>query len=146
MARLYLRKSLHGFVPADEPSMEVWKKYKWGETYRADVVKPRSYQHHKLAFALLNLTYSNQERYSNFETFRKAVAIAAGHTEELTTVDGEIIYLPKSLNYDTLDEIEFTKVFGAMMSVCAKILHNMGIDELEAEVSRYCDEHYGQAA
>lgn len=146
MARLYLRKTLTGFAPADEPSVEVWKKYKQGETYRADVVKPRSYQHHKLAFALLNLTYSNQEQYGNFESFRKAVAIAAGHTEELMTVDGEIIYLPKSLNYDTLDEIEFTKVFGAMMTVCAKILHNMGIDELEAEVSRYCDEHYGQAA
>lgn len=146
MARLYLRKTLSGFAPADEPSADLAKKYKIGEVYRADVVKPRSYQHHKLCFALLNLTYSNQERYSNFEDFRKAVAIAAGHTEELVTLHGEIIRLPASLSYDSLDEITFTQVFGAMMTVCAEILGGLGRDELEAEVSKYCDENYGRAA
>lgn len=146
MARLYVKKTLRGFDPADEPSADLWKKFKVGEIYRADVVKPRSYQHHKLCFALLNLTYSNQERYSNFEDFRKAVAIAAGHTEELVTLHGEIIRLPASLSYDALDEIEFTQVFGAMMTVCAEILHGMNLQELEGEVSKYCDEHYGQAA
>jgi hypothetical protein len=146
MARLYLTKTLSGFVPADEPSQDVWRKFKLGDAYRADVVKPRSYQHHKMAFALLNLTFMNQDRYQNFELFRKAVAIAAGHTEELVTVDGEIVNLPKSLSYDALDEIEFTKVFASMMTVCAHLLHEMGMEELEAEVSKYCDEHYGAAA
>ena len=145
MARLYLKKTLRGFEPADEPSMELWRKYKVGETYRADVVKPRSYQHHKLCFALLNLTYVNQERWSDFESFRKAVAIAAGHTEELVTVHGEIIRLPKSLSYDALDEVEFTQVFSAMMNVCAEIL-GLTAPELEPEVSRYCNENYGRAA
>lgn len=145
MARIYLKKILGGFEPADEPSLELWKKYKRGEVYRADVVKPRSYQHHKLCFALLNLTYANQERWNNFESFRKAIAIAAGHTEELVTVHGEVIRLPKSLSYDSLEEVEFTQVFGAMMTVCAEIL-GMEAPELEPEVSRYADEHYGRAA
>ena len=145
MARMYFKKTLRGFEPADEPSLEVTKKYKLGEIYRADVVKPRSYKHHKLCFALLNLTYSNQERYANFEDFRKAVAIAAGHTEELVTLHGEIIRLPASLSYDALDEVEFTKVFGAMMTVCCSIL-GLTSPELEAEVSKYADENYGAAA
>lgn len=145
MARLYLKRTLRGFEPADEPSLELWRKYKVGEVYRADVVKPRSYQHHKLAFALLNLTYSNQDRYENFDNFRRAVAIEAGHTEELIGMTGEIYKLPKSISYDSLDEVEFTHVFCAMMSVCAKIL-DMGQPELAAEVSKYADEHYGAAA
>lgn len=144
MARLYLKRTLRGFEAADGPSQELWREYKLGETYRADVVKPRSYQHHKLAFALLQLTYENQEQYSNFESFRKAVAVAAGHTEELVTVDGEILKLPKSLSFDALDEIEFEKVFMAMMTVCAHLLHDIGLDELEAEVTKYSDE--GMAA
>jgi hypothetical protein len=146
MARLYLKKTLSGFEPADEPSKEIWAAYKRGEVYRGDVVKPRSYHHHKLCMALLNLTYENQERYDNFETFRKAVAFAAGHTTEFTSLDGEIIREPGSLSYDALDEIEFTKVFGAMMTVCAHILRDIGLDELEAEVSKYCDSNYGRAA
>jgi hypothetical protein len=143
---MYLRKTLSGFTPADEPSLEIARKFTLHEVYRADVVKPRNYQHHKLIMALLNLTYANQDLYSNFEMFRKAVAVAAGHTEELVTVDGEILKLPKSLSYDALDEVEFTQVSSAMMTVCAKLLHGMGLEELEAEVSRYCDEHYGAAA
>ena len=145
MAKLYLRKTLRGFEPADDPSKEAWRRFKQGEVYRADVVKPRSYQHHKLCFALLNLTYANQDRWNSFEAFRKAVAIAAGHTEELVTVHGEIIRLPKSLSYDSLDEVEFTQVFGAMMTVCAEIL-GLTCPELEPEVSKYADEHYGAAA
>jgi len=145
MARLYLRKTLRGFEPADEPSREVWKQYKQGEVYRGDIVKPRSYQHHKLCFALLNLTYSNQERWGDFESFRKAVALAAGHVEELVTLEGEIVRLPKSLSYDALDEIEFTQVFSAMMTMCAQIL-GVTAPELEGEVSRYADDNYGRVA
>lgn len=145
MARLYLRRTLSGFAPADQPSLDTLRKYKVGDVFRSDVVKPRSYKHHKMAFALLNLTYANQELYSDFEMFRKAVAVAAGHVEELVTVDGEIIKLPKSISYDALDEIEFTHVFGAMMTVCCRLLKDIGADELEAEVSRYADENYGAA-
>lgn len=145
MARIYLRKTLSGFVPADEPSLEVARKFKLNEVYRSDVVKPRSYRHHKLIMALLNLTYANQEQYTDFEMFRKAVAVAAGHVDELVTVDGEIIRLPRSINYDTLDEIEFTKVAGSMMTVCCRLLKGIGACELKAEVSRYADEHYGEA-
>ncbi len=146
MARLFLRKTLNGFVPNDEPSQELWKKYKLNEVYRGDIVKPRSYQHHKLIMSLLNLTFENQERYASFDVFRKAIAFAAGHVIEYPSLDGEIIREADSLSYDRLDELEFTKVAGAMMTVCAHILGDMDIRELEAEVSKYADQHYGMAA
>lgn len=145
MARLYLTRTLSGFIPADEASRELWMKYKSGETYRADVVKPRSYRHHKLCMALLTLTFHNQERFTNFDAFRKAVAYEAGHRETFMTIDGEVKDGPGSLSYDALDEIEFTRVFSAMMTVCCAILGTSAPD-LEAEVSKYADEHYGVAA
>ena len=145
MARLYLKRTLSGFVPADEPSAELARKYKTGEVYRADVVKPRSYQHHKLCMALLTLTYQNQERYTNFDMFRKAVALEAGHVNEIIKLDGEVVLEPGSLSYDALDEIEFTRVMASMMTICAQIL-DVTEPELAGEVSRYADEHYGRAA
>ena len=145
MARLYLRKTVSGFAPADEPSKELWQRYKLGGVYKADVRKPRSYRHHCLIMALLTLTFENQERYENFEHFRKAVAIAAGHVEELVTLDGEVLLQPKSIAYDSLDEVAFTKVASAMMTVCAKML-DISEPELAGEVSRYADRTYGAAA
>lgn len=139
MARLYLKRTLSGFVPADEPSAELARKYKTGEVYRADVVKPRSYQHHKLCMALLTLTYQNQERYTNFDMFRKAVALEAGHVNEIIKLDGEVVLEPGSLSYDALDEVEFTRVMASMMTICAQIL-DVTEPELAGEVSRYADE------
>lgn len=145
MARLYLKRTLSGFVPADEPSAELARKYKVGGVYRADVVKPRSYQHHKLCMALLTLTYQNQERYTNFDMFRKAVALEAGHVNEIIKLDGEVVLEPGSLSYDALDEVEFTRVMGAMMTICARIL-DVSEPELAGDVSRYADEQYGAVA
>lgn len=143
MARVYLRKTLTGFSPADEESAELLRKYKLGEVYRADVVKPRSYRHHKMCMALLSLTFSNQETYSNFDDFRKAVTLAAGHSREFTSLDGEIIREVGSLSYDALDEVEFSELFPKMMAVCCHILKGIGEEELEAEVSKYAGQHYG---
>lgn len=145
MARLYLTRTLSGFMPADEASRELWMKFKTGEVYRAEVVKPRSYQSHKLCMALLTLTFQNQERFTNFDAFRKAVAYEAGHRTNFTTLDGEVIEGPGSLSYDALDQVDFQRVFSAMMTVCCGIL-GLTAPTLEAEVSRYADEHYGQVA
>jgi hypothetical protein len=145
MAKLYLKKTLTGFVPADEETRALGRKYKLGEIYRADVVKPRSYQHHKLCMALLTLTFQNQDRYTSFDMFRKAIAIEAGHVNEVVTLDGEVTFEAGSLSYDALDEVEFTKVFTAMMTVCCRIL-GVTAPILEAEVSKYADDNYGRVA
>jgi len=151
MARLHLKRVLTGFVPADEPSLTLLRKYKVGEVYRADVVKPRSYQHHKLIMALLNLTYENlpekySRSYASFNQFRYAVAMASGHSESYVSLEGEICTMPKSLSYEAIpDDVEFGKVASAMMTVCARILE-MSEPDLAAEVSKYADAHYGAAA
>lgn len=143
MARLYLVKTLTGFIPADDPSRETWKRYKLGEEYRADIVKPRNYKFHKLCFALLSLTFENQEQYDQFNLFRKMVAIEAGHVEIVTSPDGELFPQAKSLSYDEMDDIEFGELFPKMMDVCARILHDMDLKELEREVEIYASSHYG---
>lgn len=151
MARLYLKRVLTGFVAADEPSATLLRKYKVGEVYRGDIVKPRSYKHHKLIMALLNLTYENlpekyARSYASFDQFRYAVAEESGHVESYVSLEGEIRTMPKSISYDAIpDDITFGKVASAMMSICARILE-MTEPELAMEVAKYADAHYGAAA
>jgi hypothetical protein len=151
MATIYLKRTEQGFVPADEPSLEAARKYKIGEVYRAEVVKPRSYRHHKLCMALLNLTYQTLPEcyamtFPTFDTFRYAVAKEAGHCEAFIDLQGEIVTVPKSISYDAIpDDVEFGKVMASMMTVCAHILQ-VEHSELEVEVARYADQHYGRAA
>jgi hypothetical protein len=145
--QLYLKKTLSGFEPADDHARALHRRYKLGETYRAEIVKPRSYRHHCLCLALLNLTFDNQDRYEDFDSFRKAVAIAAGHVDELITLQGEVLHVPKSISYDAIpDDVTFGRVMSKMMDICSGILGNMDRYELQAEVSKYAMDHYGVAA
>jgi len=151
MAKLYLKRTLAGFAAADEAAVELMRKFKVGGVYRADVVKPRSYQHHKLAMALMSLTYENLpdeyvHRWKSFNEFRYGVAVDAGHCIEIVSPNGELFKQARSISYDELDEVEFGEVMPRLMTVCAHLLHDMDLNELEAEVSRYADEHYGVAA
>jgi hypothetical protein len=123
--------------PTDDESQSVLRKHKAGSEFWVEIRKARNPKHHRLYFALLKLTFDNQERYENFELFRKAVQIAAGHVDELVTLDGEVLMLPKSVAFDSLDEDEFTQVFCDAMAVCAKILGDMDLDHLRQEVERY---------
>lgn len=134
---IYLTRTLNGLVPADAEAKQAVKRWKIGETLKCSVRKPRCYVNHKRYFGLLNLTFENQEKYTNFEHFRKAVQIAAGHVDELITLEGEVVYVPRSIAYDSLDEMEFGKVFGETMAVCARILGDLDLHDLRVEVERY---------
>jgi hypothetical protein len=137
MAEIFQKRTLSGWIPADGPSEAEWRKQKLGEVYRAKVTKPRNYRAHCHFMALLELTFQNQEKYTNEREFRRAVALEAGHVQEIATLDGEVYRIPLSYNYDELpDEDDFTKEFGAAMTVCAKILR-MAAPDLEAEVLKY---------
>ena len=95
--------------------------------------------------ALLQLTFNNQDRYTDFETFRKVLARAAGHVVEYTDLNGAVCQEAASLSYEAIpDDVEFGKVMTSMLAICAHILHDIGVDELEQEVMRYVDAHYGQ--
>lgn len=151
MARLFLKKTLSGFVPSDEASAFFARRFKLGEVYRADVVKPRSYAHHKLCMALLNLTFENlperyAKSYATFDQFRYAVALEIGHCETFISLHGEIVTQPKSISYDAIpDDAEFGRIMAQMMTVCANILE-VEQTELSLEVARYAEQHYGHAA
>lgn len=143
----FIRKTLSGWAPADEQSQTMHKRHKAGQVYRADIVQPRNYKHHCLFMALLDLTFQNQEKYTDDWAFRTAVALEAGHVKQFVNLDGEVCFMPLRYSYDDIpDEQDFTKAFGAAMTVCAGILRMNDLDQLEAEVSRYADEHYGRAA
>lgn len=143
MADVYLRKTLTGFVPADEASREVHGQYKLGEVYRASIVRPRSYQEHKLCMALIDLTYSNlpEKMHRTWPTpriFRRMLADAVGHVEEFHTRDGERKTSALTLSYDDIpDNVAFRAIYRLMLDVCAHLLGMSSLTELEEQVAQY---------
>lgn len=143
MAKILQKRTLSGWVPADAAAEAAWRKQKLDEVYGATVAKPRNYKYHCLFICLLEKTYENQDRFVSDRQFRRAVALAAGHTEEMMTMEGEILAIPLPYDYENLpDEDDFTKAFGAAMTVCASIVR-LTAPDLEEEIARYANEQYG---
>lgn len=127
-----------GLDPTDEEGKTVFSKWKVGDCLWAEVRKARNGKYHKLYMALLHLVFENQERYANFEVFRKAVEFAAGHVEVIPSLDGEPLMQVRSIAWDQLDEIEFGKLFPLVMRICVDtFLQGTDMEYLRDEVLRY---------
>jgi len=101
MARLHLKRVLTGFVPADEPSLTLLRKYKVGEVLSrrcgeaAQLPTPQA-DHGAAQSDLENLPEKYSRSYASFNQFRYAVAMASGTAKSYVSLEGEICTMPKA--------------------------------------------------
>ena len=134
MAIIYLKKLSNGcLVPSLDQDAEKLKPWKIGEILRAEIKKQRNGKFHRKLFALLNLAFENQEKYKTFEDFFVEIKLKTGHYREHVTTKGKMIYIPKSISYSNMDELEFTVFYKKVINV---IVENFMIGSTEEEIEK----------
>ncbi len=134
MTDIYMMKGADGaFHMTDELSIEHGQSLALGEVYKFVCTKPRNYAFHKKYFALLTLAFKNQEKYDTFEHFRDSVTMQAGHYKTIIAVGtGETLFIPKSISFANMDEIQFAKLYSNTLNVILKyFMQNTTQEELE---------------
>jgi len=120
--KIYLVKRNDGiFIPAYNSDHENVKKIHAGEMLSCEITRPRNIEFHKKFFALLNMGFSNQEHYDNFEDFRAIMTMKAGFFHTIITDKG-MVYVPKSISFSAMDELEFHELYDKMINVLIKEL------------------------
>lgn len=133
--KVFLKKKLGSFIPADEDAQEAIKKIKNGEVVRVELRRPRSHAQHNLAMAVLKLAFDNQEKYERFEDLMVEVKLKCGHYKEHLTTKGKIIYVPKSIAFESMKQDDFNVFFERMVDVILKhFLPGVDEDDFRAEV------------
>lgn len=87
-----------------------------GETYHFSYRCPRSPQHHRWFFARVNELLEMQETFADIEHLLVFLKVGAGFVEFLPGSDGQLVAVPKSIAWHTLDEREFTETRIAMQT------------------------------
>lgn len=77
-----------------------------GFTYKV----PRSPRFHKLHFVMIKAFFDNQEQFADEYQFRKWTEVGAGHCDMLPGPKGRIVAIPRSIDYESLDDEEFSEV------------------------------------
>lgn len=135
----WFKKCLGLFLkPADEVSAELINKLKVGDVVEIEIRRPRNLKFHRKAFALMQLAYENQEQYTDFDQFRRALTIEAGYFDDLRLLDGTTIREAKSLSFAKMDEDEFGKLYNSLINTILRVvLPGTDRPELEAQVERF---------
>ena len=130
------KKTFTGFECWDEASKKIHRRYTFGEVAVLENKQPRNYKFHQKFFAVLNLTFQNQDLSDDMDVFREIVIIHAGYYNLIKLIDGSHIKRAKSISFASMDDLEFESLYNAVFNVC---LHILGCrsEELEKELLKF---------
>ena len=139
MARfLYLIKNhMNQLEASDIETERILDKIKAGEVLKLSYKKARNYENLKRWRVLVKKVFENQERYDNEEDFIVEIKLKCGYYKEHITTKGKIIYIPKSLAFDEIDETEFQEFFGKAIQACLSFFVDPDNDDLINELIRF---------
>lgn len=132
---LYLVKQFdNSFKVSHNSDYEKLKKIKAGATVKCTITQPRNVQFHRKYFALINLVYQNQERYSNIDHLRNDLTIASGYYTERKNIKDEIIIEAESISFASMKQDDFNNLYSATLDAIVKYFsfdRKSMIDEIE---------------
>ena len=132
---MYLVKLENGdYRPTYEGDRMLSSKIKPGDEIYA--TKQRNIDFHRKGFALLKLGFDNQDKYTNFDIFRKVFTMKAGFIDWITDKSGAPFPLPKSLSFSEMNSEDFERWYEAIREVISKEL-GVNNETIEAEIKSY---------
>lgn len=122
-------------IPASEHDEDQFIKLRVGSEYKADIKKARNVDHHRKGMRLVRDLFENQDGYESFEDLLTELKLQCGWYTHHVRLNGEIVYLPKSISFADMDQTEFEELYYRMIGV-AKQHFNMTDEEAESYASR----------
>jgi len=122
--RMFERRGNH-LVPSDLAAQEMVQSLPEGKAVLMDMRRPRSPRNHAHLFALLKVACEQLEGYPDTETLLDALKIATHLTRPVTLATGEIVWIPKSINWAAMPEDEFKRWKARALYVLGQLL---GVD------------------
>lgn len=140
MAKLLLKRTLNGWAEADDDSKTLARKYVVGQTYRATIVKPRELVALRRYWGLVTLILDNSEQFTSKDQIHSYLKLRAGHcTTIVSKTTGEVFLVPNSIDFDSLDELQFQEVWSKVVDVVVQeILPGVTKADLNYEIQKCC--------
>jgi hypothetical protein len=85
-----------------------------GATLSMAYTIPRSLSHHRYFFASVTELLGMQERFDELKPLLEWLKVGAGHVDFVPGIDGQLVALPRSIDWESLEEKDFTEFHQAM--------------------------------
>ena len=126
-----------GWIPCDEDTVKAYNKQKVDDEIYAEYKPKRNYNFHKKLFSMLTLIFNNQSHYKSVDNILTECKLRAGYFDIHINLKGEQLFIPKSINFYSMDNEEFSEFYSSSIDMCLELVP-MGKTELENAILRYC--------
>lgn len=120
-AKGFIRRGL-SLVPADIHAEDWLNAIPDGKEVLIDWRKPRHPENHRHFFAILRLACDHLENYPDTDSLLDALKIACSHVRPVMKANGDMIFLPRSINFASMGEEEFKRFKNRALYVLSQIL------------------------
>lgn len=138
MAKYIFRKT-HGGVllPADESVQDKMQKVENGTDLIVEIKFNRNAKFHRLAFAMLDVVFSSQDTYEYLKDLLVEFKLKSGHYDEHITTKGKMIFVPKSIAFDEMEQLEFEELYNKWIDIALQHFVSVDKEELEKQIMMF---------
>jgi len=130
-----MRRTFAGFEPLCDEDRHALRHIKVGEYCKVRVTKPRNLAQHRLYWALCDLVAQNHPEIQDRETASGVIKLEAGWVETVKSQDGKIYFLPKSISFSSMDQVQFQEYMDRATMIVAELLE-VPVNTLQQELAR----------
>ena len=135
--------SNHFEVETDE-DFKLSLRLKVGDYINITTWKKRDILKHRKFFGLLNKTIyllpedSKYDKLRNIDYLRKELCILIGHVDTHITMKGEMILIPKTINFQHIDDEEFDHIyFLCTNAIINTYLPHITLEQFELHIAKF---------
>ncbi len=111
---------------------------KEGQTFLIDLKVQRNVKQHKLFFSLLRMVVDNSDEYQSTDELLINLKIATKHVKTIIGYNGQTYYIPQSISFETMDQVEFQEFFKRCIDIiCTRFVPTLNSADLEREFWGY---------
>ena len=134
----FFKQPVPGFSPAlfpcDDHSVEIFKGVEIGKIYTLDMKQPRWIGFHRKFFKMIREVMAHQPYYVNERQLLTEIKLRMGHVDSHIRPTGELIYVPASIAFNEMDNLQFQWFYGQAIDVILQHIIQGHNRELENKI------------
>lgn len=136
MAKAAFMKRSGALVPMDNDGREMMAAMKEGRHVMVAVHTPRNVRHHRLLFLLMEMLIDGGAWGGSKDDLLDYLKIAARHVKTIIGADGKTYFVPRSIDFESMDQASFTRFFDrCLYVVCERLLPGQDWQALREEIA-----------
>ena len=101
-----------------------------GDEILVDYKKKRNVGNHRRLFSMLQGVVHNSDHYQNVDNLLSMLKLKTGHFEVVVSHRGEQLYIPKSIDFASMDEELFKEFFSECIDVILEFTPEQDVESI----------------